>query len=51
MTADEYRRKAERYLAYARRMQSREARTAIIDRAAECARLAEIKEPDKRVAE
>jgi len=51
MTADEYRQKAERYLAYARRMKNQEGKTAIIDRAAECARLAEHTEPAKRVSE
>jgi hypothetical protein len=50
MTAEEYRQKAERYLAYARRMRDQKAKMAIIDRAVECIRLAEESEPVKRVA-
>jgi hypothetical protein len=40
VTAEQYRQKAERYLAYARRMKNQDAKTAIIDRAIECIRLA-----------
>jgi hypothetical protein len=50
MTADEYRYRAERYLAYVRRMKNQDAKTAIIDRTVECIRLAEETEPGKRVA-
>ena len=50
MTADEYRHKAERYLAYARRMKNQDAKRAILDRAVECIRLAQDAAPVQAVA-
>jgi hypothetical protein len=49
VTANEYRQKAERYLAYARRTKNQDTKRAILDRAIECIRLAQDTEPVQRI--